>query len=274
MKLKRRDFFDWLENPGLISLIIIPAALIFVLLIILYFFFPGVCHANIAESEEYEASRETVRRSDRGPDVIFLQHILNQLDYYERAPGGRFDENTEQAVKEFQDDHGLRSDGVVGETTWLFLKRGDIPGVEPSPLYRRMAVEELEDLLRQQPPGDEISQESFELLAGVIDVKARGEPLRGKIAVGSVVLNRVEHEDFSNTIPRVIFAPGQFFPLHEDIGFFSPSPTSYLAARLAVSGYEPVEGALYFYNPQAAGEVPWAAEREVLGTIGNHKFLR
>ncbi len=51
------------------------------------------------------------------------------------------------------------------------------------------------------------------LLAAIIQCESDGEPYEGKIAVGSVVMNRVRHSKFPNTITGVIYAPNQFAPV-------------------------------------------------------------
>ena len=48
------------------------------------------------------------------------------------------------------------------------------------------------------------------LLARLISAEARGEPYSGQVAVGAVVLNRVEHPSFPNSIAGVVYQPGAF----------------------------------------------------------------
>lgn len=49
-----------------------------------------------------------------------------------------------------------------------------------------------------------------EELANVMWHEARGEPRVGQIAVGYVVLNRVRHNRYPNTVPGVCWQPYQF----------------------------------------------------------------
>ena len=56
------------------------------------------------------------------------------------------------------------------------------------------------------------SNEELVLLAGIIQAEAGNQPYEGKIAVGSVVMNRVESDKFPNTISGVIYSPNQFTP--------------------------------------------------------------
>jgi spore germination cell wall hydrolase CwlJ-like protein len=63
----------------------------------------------------------------------------------------------------------------------------------------------------------------LELLAAIIQCEADSEPYEGKLAVGSVVMNRVASASFPNTIMQVIYQSGQF----------SPVASGRFAARLA-----------------------------------------
>ena len=51
------------------------------------------------------------------------------------------------------------------------------------------------------------------LLGAIIQCESEGEPYAGKLAVGSVVLNRVKSSYFPNTISGVIYQSGQFSPV-------------------------------------------------------------
>ena len=51
---------------------------------------------------------------------------------------------------------------------------------------------------------------NVQLLARAINGEARGETYEGQVAVGAVILNRVAHSSFPNTIAGVIYQPGAF----------------------------------------------------------------
>ena len=46
-----------------------------------------------------------------------------------------------------------------------------------------------------------------QLLARAVNGEARGEPYEGQVAVAAVILNRVRHSSFPNTISGVIYQP-------------------------------------------------------------------
>lgn len=62
-------------------------------------------------------------------------------------------------------------------------------------------------------PFANVSESEVYLLACIIDCESEGEPYAGQLAVGSVVLNRVESKYFPDTITGVIYQKNQFSPV-------------------------------------------------------------
>jgi len=92
------------------------------------------------------------------------------------------------------------------------------------------------------------------LLARIIEAEAGNQPFQGQVAVGAVVVNRVLHH-YASTLEGVIFAPGQFEPISNGRFYLcQPSAASLAAAREALSGIDPTNGALYFYNPSLTND--------------------
>lgn len=114
-------------------------------------------------------------------------------------------------------------------------------------------------------------------LAKIIEAEAGIESLKGKIAVGAVVLNRVKHGWFPDTIKGVIFQKFrgvyQFSPVGDGrIYEVKPSKEAFAAADRALAGEDPTNGALYFYNPQISNS-KFFKKKQVVVTIGNHEFF-
>lgn len=57
------------------------------------------------------------------------------------------------------------------------------------------------------------SDSDLRLMASIINCEAGGESTQGKIAVGIVIMNRVESKNFPNTIKKVIYQKNQFSPV-------------------------------------------------------------
>lgn len=120
------------------------------------------------------------------------------------------------------------------------------------------------------------TQDQLYWLAKMIMAEAEGEVYEGKVAVGAVILNRVQNPRFPNTIYEVIFdAPDgyvQFSPVLDGrIWQVEPNEECYAAAKEALSGNDPSWGSLYFYNPEKS-ENPWVFNLRTIRVIGGHVF--
>ena len=115
------------------------------------------------------------------------------------------------------------------------------------------------------------STSDVNLLARVISAEARGEPYVGQVAVGAVILNRIEHPSFPNTLAGVIYQPGAFSCLNDGGINAAVADSAYKAARDAMNGWDPSGGAIYYYNPAKATN-KWILSRPVITVIGDHRF--
>lgn len=112
-------------------------------------------------------------------------------------------------------------------------------------------------------------------LSRIIEAEAGGEPYSGKVAVGEVILNRVESNDFPNTIWKVIFDDNfgiQFEPVANGTIYNTPSTDSIKAAKEALNGSNYAKNSLYFLNPTIASSNWITKNREYCMTIANHDF--
>lgn len=108
--------------------------------------------------------------------------------------------------------------------------------------------------------------EVVDLLARVITHESGNQPLKGKIAVGNVILNRVASPSFPNTVSKVISQPGQF----PGATRCKPNSESIIAAKLCLDGAMVVPGA-YWFN--GADKSCWASRnKSLVATIGGHAF--
>lgn len=118
-----------------------------------------------------------------------------------------------------------------------------------------------------------VSQEEAYLLAQLITAEAAGEIFEGQVAVGAVVLNRVADPRFPNTITGVIYEPWQFEPVTNGTIYNTPDPMCIRAAEAAIAGWDPVDGALFFFNPDKAYG-GFFSTLTYVRRIGNHVFYK
>ena len=107
---------------------------------------------------------------------------MKDLGYYADNVDGIFGENTYYAVISFQEANGITADGIVGNTT-----------------LERLWITVNESL-----------ENDLNILASAIYGEGRGEPYTGQVAIGSVILNRVESDQFPDTVSNVVYQSGAF----------------------------------------------------------------
>lgn len=202
------------------------------------------------------AAADLYKKGSTGATVTEIQTRLKAWGYYTGAVDGTYGSATEKAVKYFQQSNGLTADGQAGNETLAALGLPTGGGSASG-------------------GGDDGSSGSGEgdvdLLARLISAEARGEPYEGQVAVGAVVLNRVEHASFPNSISGVIYQSGAFSCL-DDGQFDEPvAESAYRAAQDALNGWDPSSGAIYYFNPSTATS-SWIWSRPVILTIGKHMF--
>lgn len=191
------------------------------------------------------ADAAVYKRGSSGATVTQIQTRLKSWGYYDGTVDGIYGSATERAVRYFQRVNGLAVDGQTGDKTLAALG-----------IYEA---------------SDTASSGDVYLLARLISAEARGEPYIGQVAVGAVVLNRVDHPSFPNSMSGVIYQRGAFSCL-DDGQFDQPiADSAYRAAREALAGADPTGGAIYYFNPATATS-KWIWSRPQMLTIGSHIF--
>lgn len=192
----------------------------------------------------FTAGAATYRQGDSGSAVTTIQTKLKNWGYYSGSVDGVFGSQTTKAVRWFQQKNGLTADGVVGSATQRALGMSSPTSSNSGDVY---------------------------LLAKVISAEARGEPYTGQVAVGAVILNRVEHPSFPNTIAGVVYEEGAFTCMVDGQIDQPVADSAYRAAREALNGADPTGGAIYYFNPDTATSA-WIWSRPLITVIGKHRF--
>lgn len=206
-----------------------------------------------------------LKQGARGGEVKEVQRRLKNWGYYLGNVDGIYGPATVKAVKSFQKKNGLSADGICGKATYAALGMND-------------SVRVLENGDKDAPSGgqsgsgaSDYTSSDLYLLARCIYGEARGESYTGQVAVGAVVLNRVESSQFPNTVSGVIYQKGAFTAVDDGQINLTPDQTAINAARDAMNGWDPTYGCLYYYNPATATS-SWIFSRQTVTTIGRHVF--
>lgn len=150
------------------------------------------------------------------------------------------------------------------------LKAGN--GLKKDTIYPGQRLE-VEGKITPSRSGGAYSQEDLNWLARAVYGEARGESYTGQVAVAAVILNRVRHKDFPDTIKGVIFQPLAFTCVADKQIYLEPNASAIKAARAALAGQDPSGGALYYWNPAKATS-KWIWSRPIMKRIGNHVFAK
>lgn len=202
---------------------------------------------KIQQSQSNDSSISVLSSfGSRGNEVKAIQEKLKERGLYNGSVDGIFGSGTQNAVIRFQQQNGLAADGIAGPATLkkLGISIGTTPAATESNVY---------------------------LLARIISAEARGETYTGQVAVGAVILNRIEHPSFPDTLSGVIYQPGAFTAITDGQFNEAIADSAYSAARDALNGVDPSGGAIYYYNPDKTSN-QWIRSRPVIKRIGNHLF--
>lgn len=210
-----------------------------------------ICMCILIKYTPIFTSTETLSKyKSTGEEVRKIQTRLKEWGYYKGSIDGTYGSKTVRAVREFQRKNNLKVDGIAGPETLAAI--GLPTGKSTSTSYRSNDVN---------------------LMTMAINGEARGEAYIGQVAVGAVILNRVKHPSFPNTIAGVIYQPGAFTAVTDGQIHSEIHSTAARAAKDALNGWDPTGGAIYYYNP-AKTTNNWIYSRPVVTKIGKHYFAK
>ena len=194
-----------------------------------------------------------------GEEVRTIQTKLKRWGYYKGNVDGIYGSQTQEAVKYFQRKNGLTVDGIAGTKTLQAMGIYNSSGNSSSGSSNNSS--------------SSTNSNDLNLLSRLVYGEARGEPYTGQVAVAAVVLNRVKSSSFPNTIAGVIYQSGAFDVVADGQINLTPNETAKKAAQDALNGWDPTNGAIYYFNPSTATN-KWIWSRPMTVTIGKHRFCK
>jgi len=119
------------------------------------------------------------------------------------------------------------------------------------------------------------NQDDLYWLSRIISAESLGQPIMGQIAVGSVIMNRVDSNEYPNDIYSVIFDTRfgtQFTPVATGTIWNNPDEQSVIAAKITLEGYRVNSNIMYFMNESKATSAWIRNNCDYAFTIGEHSF--
>lgn len=247
---------------------------------------------------------QVIQKGATGLNVVELQARLQYIGYYRGAIDGAFGWGTYWALRNFQKDYGLKVDGKAGLKTrqklvasskydeqWVrsqlrqgnqFSYYGGVPkssqskGSAKAPSSTNKASTPSKKgssaALQAQNVPEGFSQSDIRLMTRMVFAEAKGEPFIGQVAVAAVIINRINSPKFPNTIPAVIYQPAAFTSVSNgELWAGNPDKEAKKAVIDALNGWDPSDGALYYFNPAKATS-GWIWSRPQIKKIGEHIF--
>ncbi len=234
---------------------------------------------------------QTLRYSSSGSEVREVQGRLKLLGFYHGRIDGSYGWRTYWAVRDFQYQFGMHIDGIVGEKTKAMLARatpdyhGPWTGQSSSAANSGQSTgggssnnspshnsssNNTASAAYQGPTGG-LSSNDIRLMAMLVYGEARGEPFAGQVGVADVILHRLKDPKFPHTVPGVIYQPGAFSAASNGQMDQVPNAEAFEAVHAAIDGDDPVQGALYYFNPAKTNNA-YMWSRPEITKIGHHIF--
>ena len=165
----------------------------------------------------------------------------------------------------------IEEDGKYEEVKYKNIDVSDNSGKSIN-LYKES--EEIVEVFSQSNKKIFLSRGDIELMSQIVYAESKGEPYEGKVAVASVILNRVAHPSFPKSVKEVINQRNAFSCVKDGKIVATPDESCYNAVMDAIRGKDPTNNAVFFYNPRTATS-QWMKniDKANIKSIGNHVFF-
>lgn len=161
-----------------------------------------------------------------------------------------------------------------GETFWTIAKNYGVPVNNLMAANKRSRTNDTLWIGQSiVVPASTVTTQDKDLLARLVEAESKGEPYAGKVAVATVVLNRVDSSIFPNSVRGVVYDKGQFTPVSNGEINKPASAASKRAVNEALAFRGQGSGSLYFYNPKKTSN-QWLRAKQVTVRIGEHIFAK
>lgn len=219
-----------------------------------------------AETQEHRSEAETeLEEADLTESATDKENVENEFTVNEHKSetetAALTDEVTEETVVE------------THTTTFADMpeeEKKELPGYEEA-TEAFVEIKEAEEAI-------DLSESDYNTLLRIVQAESGGCDIIGKILVANVILNRVDSNEFPDSIHGVVYQKSQFSPVIDgSIDRCKVSDETREAVERALNGEDPSEGALYFMNrsKSAPKNVRWFDTKlSFLFKHGEHEFFK
>lgn len=218
-------------------------------------FFEQIAAYDRRKLNEYEANRAFIESEE-----VRLHREKEELDGLKAQAREQQDkvsgliQNTSQSISQYAGQISKAEEEALAYEAEIKKKEEDLE-------YLKKKLAEEIALSKAAAGGKwrDISEVSFsegdrKILANIIYCEAGAEPYEGKLAVGSVVINRVLSNQFPDSVVGVVYQSRQFSPVASgrlELALASDKATQscYQAADAAMSGISNVGNCVFFRTP-------------------------
>lgn len=240
--------------------------------------------ANEAENE-LETEEESVLPETEEAEAKEEQQPLQnkQAEQEQNAAAEPDTETTEKAEKETEAVTETASIETTSEETAAEKNASEEEKVKTEEAAGEIKAEEAKPEKEHEKPEEKevfsgYSESDYNVLLRIVQAEAGNCDLKGRILVANVILNRVEDDEFPDTITDVVYERHQFSPVQDgSIKRCRVTDQTREAVDRALAGEDYSEGALYFMNRKTAAKknVRWFDNHlDYLFKHGSHEFFR
>lgn len=237
------------------------------------------------------ASSTMHMQTEKNVKIKDAQQRLQKLGLYQKPVNQIYDAYTRNTIAQFQANYDLSISGTLDQKTSKRLQQlTAVRSVKSAPVKiksiktEKPKVTKAKSLpkkakkpqVKKSETVNGATESEVRLLAKAVHSEARGEKFKGKVAVAAVILNRTEEKGYPRTIKGVIYQPRAFTAVSDGQFNLKPNKEAYRAARKALEGYDPTQGAIFYFNPKTATS-SWMkeeAKKHDTITIGRHVFFK
>ena len=224
-------------------------------------------------------------------EIILEETVLEDINLDELLIGEEHSETevaieklllgeTEESVLEAETEAAETEDAVQNEEYTKVESAAETVAVEVTEEETLAEVIPEEETEEAEETGEEIelSQDERQVLLRIVQAEAGTCDEEGKLLVANVILNRMESDEFPDTVREVVYQKSQFSPvMNGTINTCKITEETESAVSRALNGEDISDGALYFMNrsKSASRNVRWFDTKlEFLFKHGEHEFFK